>query len=237
MNGFISDFVRSAQWLPEGFVGELLPFVVAAWEMLVLPTQVTDEDKITARFRRLLKRRIRSSEHQNWMVLREVPVEDEEKGDIGWNDIRVLPPDSRDEDYAFVFECKRLNVTFPNGKFRHNADAYVGKGMMRFITGQYSTSLHEAGMLGYVMDGNTTGAHTRVVRAILARATAGYGSPRIADTRSADFSATSRLTAKRVTPWGRDTNLDYTTCWSLSGEVLSLRNNAAGRGLPQPSRR
>jgi hypothetical protein len=169
MNGFISDSVQANQWLPKGFVGELLPFVLAVWDVFIVPAKVSDEDKITALVRRLLKQHIKNSERHNWMVLREVPIEDEQGGDIGWNDIRVLPPDSRDEDYAFVFECKRLNVTYPGGKFKHNADAYVDEGMMRFVAGQYSTALHEAGMLGYVMDGNTTGAHTRIVRAIRAR--------------------------------------------------------------------
>ena len=169
MNGFISDSVQSTQWLPKGFVGELLPFVLAVWDVFIVPTKVSDEDRITAQFRRLLKRQIKNSERDHWMVLREVPVEDEQGSDIGWNDIRVLPPDSRDEDYAFIFECKRLNITFPGGRFKHNADAYVDEGMMRFVAGQYSTALHEAGMLGYVMDGNTTGAHTRIVKVICAR--------------------------------------------------------------------
>jgi hypothetical protein len=169
MKGFVSSAVESTGWLPNGFVGELLPFVLAEWEGFTVPAKVTDEDKITALFRRLLKHRIRNSERHNWMLLREVPVESQDGTDIGWTDLRILPPESRDEEFAFVFECKRLNITFPSGAFKHNADEYVDEGMMRFIEGQYSTAVHEAGILGYVMDGNTTGAQKSVVKMILAR--------------------------------------------------------------------
>src|SRR5215469_2417869 len=111
MQGYISNASSETRWLPSGFVGEVLPFVLESWEHFILPVAISDEDKITVHFRRWLKKRIKNSDQYNWMILREVPVENEEGSDVGWTDLRILPPISRDEDFAFVFECKKLNIT------------------------------------------------------------------------------------------------------------------------------
>ena len=58
-------------------------------------------------------------------------------------------------DY-FAFESKRLHVTYPGGKLSPEYHVYAGgDGMGGFIEGQYSTGLPAAGMLGYIMDGDT----------------------------------------------------------------------------------
>jgi hypothetical protein len=80
------------------------------------------------------------------------PESSEERGRI---DLRLLHG-YREEVY-FAFECKRLNVVFKSGPDSLSSE-YVSDGMMRFITGQYSLTLPEGGMIGYVLDGNLAGA-------------------------------------------------------------------------------
>lgn len=75
------------------------------------------------------------------------------------------------DDVYFAIECKRLNV-ISNGGRSSLAGAYVEKGMMRFITGQYARGLDKGGMLGYVMDGNVLNAIDSVKGAIDSRSTA-----------------------------------------------------------------
>ncbi len=84
--------------------------------------------------------------------------------DQGRMDI-VFSPLVATEVVYFCLECKRLNVT-KSGYTRAYATEYVIHGMMRFITGQYSSQVQHAGMLGYVLDGNVAGAIRRVSTAI-----------------------------------------------------------------------
>jgi hypothetical protein len=70
------------------------------------------------------------------------------------------------EDVYFAFECKRLNVTY-KGKTRSLATEYVGgQGLSAFIQNWYSQGLINAGMLGYVMDGDTKNAQEEIDRNI-----------------------------------------------------------------------
>jgi hypothetical protein len=66
---------------------------------------------------------------------------------------------------CLALECKRLNVRRPEGRATL-ATEYVEKGMMRFVTGQYSRDLPLGGMIGYVMDGDLEGAHGAIRRKI-----------------------------------------------------------------------
>lgn len=70
----------------------------------------------------------------------------------------------------FAFECKRLRIPYDQG-VRANADEYVGDdGMMCFITGKYSKWLPSAGMIGYIIDGDTADAIRVVGRAVVRKA-------------------------------------------------------------------
>jgi hypothetical protein len=84
---------------------------------------------------------------------------------LGRLDLRFKHRHSQ-RDY-FAFESKRLHVTYPGGSISPEYGDYVGEpGMMAFIEGQYSKNLPAAGMLGYVMDGDTkkawAGLETRI---------------------------------------------------------------------------
>ena len=59
----------------------------------------------------------------------------------------------------FAFEAKRLHVTYPCGKWSNEYSTYTSdKGMEAYVLGQYAEGFPTAGMLGYVMDGDTAGA-------------------------------------------------------------------------------
>ncbi len=84
---------------------------------------------------------------------------------LGRLDLRFKHRQSQ-RDY-FAFESKRLHVTYPGGSVSPEYGVYAGdEGMMAFMKGQYSKNLAAAGMLGYVMDGNTTKAWDGLVTCI-----------------------------------------------------------------------
>ena len=82
------------------------------------------------------------------------------KGEI---DMAVLL--DQDRDRYLAYECKRLNVP-RNGGLRSLATEYVTDGVGRFVTEQYSASLPVGCMLGYVQDGDASGATTKILAAI-----------------------------------------------------------------------
>ena len=55
-------------------------------------------------------------------------------------------------DTYFVFEAKRLFVTYPRGRKDSLVGEYVRDGMMRFVSGKYAPFQHASAMLGYVHD-------------------------------------------------------------------------------------
>ena len=76
---------------------------------------------------------------------------------LGRLDLHVKHRSSQ-RDY-FAFEAKRLHVTYPGGRFSNEYPTYAGPdGMMAFVEGEYSKGLEAAGMLGYVMDGDSAAA-------------------------------------------------------------------------------
>ena len=80
----------------------------------------------------------------------------------------TLVLDGEREQYL-AYECKRLNVV-RNGKRESLATRYVKEGLMRFVTEQYAESLPVGCMLGYVMDGDVSGAQSGIFAAIRGRA-------------------------------------------------------------------
>jgi hypothetical protein len=157
---------RGADWgdFPPGFVADLLRFTLEVWAEFALPRGVYKETRITALFYGLLQDRVYGDETKDWAVVDEKKRYDRCGKEIARTDIRVLPPGKKHTEFAFVFECKRMNVR-RRGKVHHGAGAYVGKGgMMRFIDGKYASGLREGGMLGYVMNGDVASAREAVSR-------------------------------------------------------------------------
>jgi hypothetical protein len=169
MNGVVANHTNAGGWLPNGFVGELLPFVLNTWSSFELPIRIVEEPNITALFKKRLKKRIKDDPENDWFVMLETSDYDDLGVEISRTDIRVLPPGKKDEDYAFVLECKRLNITHPSGKFARNAGKYTDDGMMRFVNGVYSRGLREGGMMGFVMDSDIPAARQAILNAISTR--------------------------------------------------------------------
>ena len=68
-----------------------------------------------------------------------------------------------DREHYLAYECKRLSVMRRDGARRSLAREYVNKkGVMRFITEQYSENLPTGCMIGYVMDGDLDFARARI---------------------------------------------------------------------------
>ena len=135
------------------YLGEILGAVAVAWAQMKQPKVSEWEDHITFRLAGRL---------QNDPLFRELPYDiipqhwllglDGQR--LGRLDLRFKRRNSQ-RDY-FAFESKRLHVTYPGGKPSPEYHVYAGdEGMGAFIEGQYSASLPAAGMLGYVMDGET----------------------------------------------------------------------------------
>lgn len=69
-------------------------------------------------------------------------------------------------DTYFVFEAKRLFVTYPRGRKDSLVKEYVREGMMRFVTGKYAPFQCSSAMLGYVHDVEVTVARSAVANEI-----------------------------------------------------------------------
>lgn len=69
-------------------------------------------------------------------------------------------------DTYFVFEAKRLFVSYPRGKKDTLIKEYVHEGMMRFVTGKYAPFQCSSAMLGYVHDAAVAAARSSVATEI-----------------------------------------------------------------------
>ena len=140
----------------EDYLAEILEAVAVAWSRMKQPNRNEWEDPITYRLAGRL---------QNDPIFNELPYDIvPQHWLLGLNGERLGRLDLRfkhrqsQRDY-FAFESKRLHVTYPGGSISPEYGDYVGEpDMMAFIEGQYSKSLPDGGMLGYVMDGDTSKA-------------------------------------------------------------------------------
>jgi hypothetical protein len=164
-------FVEASGWVDAEFnpftseyIVDILQAVAAAWGRMRQPKPREWEDDITFR---LAGRLI------NDPVFRDLPYDivpqywllgiDGQR--LGRLDLRFKHRFSH-RDY-FAFESKRLHILYPGGSISAEYSVYAGgEGMGAFVEGQYSSNLPAAGMLGYVMDGNTEKAWNGLVRSI-----------------------------------------------------------------------
>jgi len=149
------------------YLGEILQAVAMAWARMRQPKPREWEDDITYRLAGRL---------QNDPTLPTLPYDivpqywllDLDGRRLGRLDLRFKHRHSQ-RDY-FAFESKRLHVTYPGGTISTEYPTYVSdEGIGAFVAGQYSKNLPAAGMLGYVMDGNTKKAWTGLAARIEAK--------------------------------------------------------------------
>ena len=70
----------------------------------------------------------------------------------------------------FLFEAKRLFVTYPNtGRKDSLVPQYIAEGMMRFVNRHYAPFQHHSAMLGYVFDETLTNASHQITQGIQTR--------------------------------------------------------------------
>ena len=135
------------------YLGEILQAVALAWAQMKSPKSGEIENQITRRLAGLLKNDP-AFENIPYDIVLQYPLIQIDGEILGQLDLHFKHRQSQ-KDY-FAFEAKRLHVLYPGGTQSTEYSIYSGgAGMGAFIEGQYSKDLPAAGMLGYVMDGNT----------------------------------------------------------------------------------
>ena len=146
---------------PDEFLEDIVGRVFVAWDRIPKPITEVLEIRIT----KLLRHQYAYDpiiKQLPFQVRRELPIDDPATGDeLGRIDLCLLH--GNDESVYFAFECKRLNVTFPSGKYASLAAAYVGpKGIGCFVSQKYAAGQRHGGMIGYVFNGNMDAARTAI---------------------------------------------------------------------------
>ena len=142
---------------PEDLIPGILELVRTSWDSFEKPDRLEHEVSISKGFTKKLrteKNRRYDLPFKIWYELAEIDTLNEDEGRI---DILFSYIGIPREDIYFAFECKRLRIPYPPpSKLATNNSEYVNKqGMMCFVTGKYSGSVTNGGMIGYVMDGRT----------------------------------------------------------------------------------
>ena len=158
--GYPADWVD----LIDPMVPDILRLVITSWESMPSPATDEREDNITNELCRRLQQNRTARELPFQIRPQVIELDPMPSEDLGRLDIAFIPLIPC-EDIYFCLESKRLNV-IRNGKPKAHASEYVKKGMVRFITGQYSKSVRHGGMLGYVLDGDITSAMANVEKNI-----------------------------------------------------------------------
>ena len=154
----MTHYGSPSDWLNllDSQVPAILDLVVDTLERISAPAANELEDSITNRLCAALQNHPSRESYPFHIRSQTVILEPELGTEVGRMDIAFLPFVPSDNIY-FCLECKRLNVA-SGGGVRADFMAYVRYGMLRFVTGQYANSVRHGGMLGYVLNGDVTGA-------------------------------------------------------------------------------
>jgi hypothetical protein len=142
--------------LIDPFIPQLLDLVITIWETMPPLLVNAKENPTTNDFCRRLQRCPQRCEIPFHIIPYPVELQPATGEGVGEMDIGFYPHWG-DEQIYFCLECKRLNVT-DGDKFTPYTGKYVTEGMYRFVRGQYAAVVRHGGMLGYVLDGDVTGA-------------------------------------------------------------------------------
>lgn len=150
--------------LLERMLPELLALTIDTYGDIAKSCADKREDAITMVLCRALRSNRTIRELPFYIEMQRVELEPAAGEDLGRLDIAFLPsglPGAPDESIYFCLECKRLNVVVQDIK-RSGGSEYVAHGMARFVRGQYANAVRHGGMLGYVLDGDLSGAIVNV---------------------------------------------------------------------------
>jgi hypothetical protein len=151
------SFDQFADAFPTGLLPEIFTLVLEEWPQAPRPSGEPLENRITNRFVGHLTNVMRKKSLPFKFLCRPKLVSADSDSETGEVDIQI-DSFSRHPDAYFVFECKRLNVSYKS-EFKTEASTYVGQtGMGCFLSGQYPTTCDCGGMLGYVIDGDVPSA-------------------------------------------------------------------------------
>lgn len=150
---------------PHGFAGEVMDLIYQVWKGFSKPDCVIRENRITALLRDAILEY--SDEDRISFIALEDPITDSLSGtETGRNDLRFYPKVHYKQTLFFTVECKKLHIRTTSSS-KHNCDAYVKDGMIRFISNDsentlYAEGLPCGGMVGYVLDNKVQAAFNRV---------------------------------------------------------------------------
>lgn len=153
--------------LPSDFRAEIFNLVEAAWPQVPNPRGAWLEPRITGLLQRAMiaKQEALYKSDPPFHISEDVKKRDPKTGkekartDV---EIHLRHHYIKGQKAYFVFESKRLNVSYA-GVVASNAHEYVGEGGMGcLLAGGYETVPDHSGMLAYVMDGNIAKAKQSV---------------------------------------------------------------------------
>lgn len=141
--------------LPDEFIPDILELVITSWDTFNKPHRLELEVAISEEFVKKLrddKNRRFDLPFHIWTEINTLDTQAEDKGRM---DILFAYLGTLKEEIHFVFECKRLRIPYPPPRklTTNNSDYVNDQGMMCFVTGKYSRSVANGGMIAYVMDG------------------------------------------------------------------------------------
>ena len=145
--------------LPSDFRAEIFGLVEAAWPKVPSPHDAWLEPRITGLLQRamIIEQESRYETDPPFHISEDVKKRDpktgkeKERTDV---EIHLRHHYIMGQRPYFVFESKRLNITYV-GVVNSNVHEYVGdEGMGCLLAGGYDTVPDYSGMLAYVMDGN-----------------------------------------------------------------------------------
>ncbi len=162
MIGFSGSTIGWESIFPESMVPEILELMIEAW-----PKRVKTDAKevpITLGYCQAMRTLKRYRQAPNVLLVveeSELTVDAEIKGRIDFKFVSGF-----DEDVYFAWEAKRLHIDHG----RPNYSEYAGtEGMGCFISGKYSHTQKQGGMLGYVLDAQVKKAWSGVCRNITSK--------------------------------------------------------------------
>ncbi len=153
--------------LPSDFRAEIFSLVEAGWPNVPNPHDAWLEPRITGLLQQAMiaEQESRYKTDPPFFISEDVKKRDpktgkeKERTDV---EIHLRHHYIKGQKPYFVFESKRLNITYV-GVVNSNAHEYVGDGGMGcLLAGGYETIPDFSGMLAYVMDGNVASAKKSV---------------------------------------------------------------------------
>ncbi len=150
--------VWKEDFFPEYLIPDILELIINTWVIFPKPKPLDPEVPISEAFTKKLRAEKNQRDDLPFKIRPELVTLNTGDDTDGRIDICFDFIGTPYEEIYFAFECKRLRIPYPDRLDTNNSDYVNEQGMMCFITGKYSRSVTNGGMIAYVMDGNTNKA-------------------------------------------------------------------------------